>query len=94
MAKNFFGSKSGDRFYFENGHDLENKFTPEQPNALVQSMAEEGEFEEIDGSCPYVNVKRPKNDVVDCALLAQLDFTLWKDYTNGYAYSELLYLYI
>ena len=107
MAKNFFGLKYGDRFYYENGHDRENRFTPEQlesirafrfssllcmafngitlddmmpefgffmPNALVQSMAEEGEFEEIDGksSCPNDNI-RTKNDVVDCALLPQLD---------------------
>jgi len=34
VAKNFFGSKYGDRFYYENGHDHENRFTPEQLESI------------------------------------------------------------
>ncbi len=34
MAKNFFGSKYGDRFYYENGHDYENRFTPDQLESI------------------------------------------------------------
>jgi len=59
------------------------------PNVLIQSMVDDGEFEEIDGksSCPNGNI-RPKNDVVDCDSLPKLDFTLWEDYIlkNAYAY--------
>jgi hypothetical protein len=34
VAKNFFGSKYGDRFYYENGHDYENRFTPDQLESI------------------------------------------------------------
>jgi len=38
-------------------------------------------------SCPNNGNKRPKNDVVDCASLPQLDFTLWEDDMFKKAYS-------
>jgi hypothetical protein len=111
VAKNFFGSKYGDRFYYENGHDLENRFTPEQLESirafrfssllcmafngitLDNKMPEFGFFITNKlklgdpSSCQNGNI-RPKNDVVDCDSLAQLDFTLWKDeiLKNAYAY--------
>jgi len=53
------------------------------PNVLIQSMVDDGEFEEVNGksTCPNGNI-RPKNDVVDCDSLPQLDFTLWEGYVS------------
>jgi len=118
VGKNFFNLKYGDRFYYENGHDHRNRFTPQQlesirnfhfssllcmgfqkiteynmmpqfgffmPNELIEDLVYNNEIIEYEGmsSCENGN-KRPKNNIVTCNSLPNLDFSAWKDIRSSY----------
>ena len=82
MARQFQELKTGDRFYFENGHDNATKFSLPQLDEIRKSSMAAIMCDNLDLSLVQkkaFEVSSENNPTVDCANIPRINLDLWKN---------------
>ena len=84
MAKGFRDWKYGDRWYYENGHDKNLKFTEKQLNAIRRTTFAGILCDNIDvdhvQKLAFLKPNKEYNQFLDCNKFYSLDLKNWRSY--------------
>lgn len=84
IAKQFRDLKFGDRFYYENGNEDLVKFSEDQlgeirKTTMSRILCDNVEMNYIQKN-PFLKGDLQLNPLINCELVDDLDYTLWRDY--------------